>query len=90
MISKAHARPTAVDTISYAVGESALGSVLVARSVLGVCAILIGAGSDELAADLAVRFPEAKLVADEAVVHDDLTKVIRFVAKPGRGARSAA
>jgi AraC family transcriptional regulator of adaptative response/methylated-DNA-[protein]-cysteine methyltransferase len=85
MISKTHARPTAVDTISYAVGESALGPVLVARSVSGVCAILIGAGSDELAADLAVRFPQAKLVADEDAIHDDLTKVIGFVAKPGEG-----
>ena len=31
-----------VDTISYATGESALGRVLVARSISGVCAILIG------------------------------------------------
>ena len=32
-----------VDTISYATSESALGRVLVARSVSGVCAILIPA-----------------------------------------------
>ena len=29
-----------IDTISYATGESALGRVLVARSISGVCAIL--------------------------------------------------
>jgi AraC family transcriptional regulator, regulatory protein of adaptative response / methylated-DNA-[protein]-cysteine methyltransferase len=88
MISKiaaaTHADAT-VDTISYASGECALGRLLVARSVSGVCAILIGADHDELKADLAARFPEAKLVANEAVVHDDLAKVIRFVDNPAEG-----
>jgi O6-methylguanine-DNA--protein-cysteine methyltransferase len=58
---------------------------LVARSVNGVCAILIGADHDELEADLAARFPQATLVANEAVVHDDLAKVIRFADKPAEG-----
>jgi AraC family transcriptional regulator, regulatory protein of adaptative response / methylated-DNA-[protein]-cysteine methyltransferase len=73
-----------VDTISYATGDSALGPVLVARSISGVCAILIGAHDNELVTDLAARFPEAKLVPDEAVVHD-LAKVTRFVDKPTEG-----
>ena len=80
MISKTASGLTTVDTISYATDECALGQVLVARSVSGVCAILIGAGND-----LAARFPKAKLVANEAVVHDDLAKVIRFVDKPSEG-----
>ena len=62
-----------------------LGPRAAARSVSGVCAILIGADNDELVADLAARFPEAELVANEAVVHDDLAKVIRFVDKPTEG-----
>ncbi len=62
-----------------------LGPVLVARSVNGVCAILMGADHDELKTDLASRFPQAILVANEAVVHDDLAKVIRFVDKPAEG-----
>jgi AraC family transcriptional regulator of adaptative response/methylated-DNA-[protein]-cysteine methyltransferase len=74
-----------VDTISYATEESALGRVLVARSVSGVCAILIGADDDELVTDLAARFPEAKLVVNEAVVQDDLAKTIRFVDQPTEG-----
>lgn len=85
MISKTASGLTAVDTISYATGESALGPVLVARSASGVCAILIGAGNDELVADLATRFPRAKLVALEDAVRDDLAKVIRFVDKPSEG-----
>jgi AraC family transcriptional regulator, regulatory protein of adaptative response / methylated-DNA-[protein]-cysteine methyltransferase len=74
-----------VDTISYATDESALGCVLVARSVSGVCAILIGADDNELVTDLAARFPEAKLVVNEAVVQDDLAKVTHFVDKPTEG-----
>lgn len=75
----------AVDILSYATGECALGRLLVARSVNGVCAILIGADHDELEADLAARFRHATLVANEAVVHDDLAKVIRFVDNPAAG-----
>ena len=76
---------TAVDTISFATSEGAMGRVLVARSISGVCAILIGADDNELVTDLAVRFPEAKLVPDEAVVLNDLAKVTRFVDKPTEG-----
>jgi AraC family transcriptional regulator of adaptative response/methylated-DNA-[protein]-cysteine methyltransferase len=77
----------AVDTLSYATGECALGQVLVARSVKGVCAILIGDDHAELKADLADRFPQATLVANGAVVYDGLAKVIRFVDKPTKGLR---
>jgi O-6-methylguanine DNA methyltransferase len=79
-----HAKAT-VETLSYATCKCALGQVLVARSVKGVCAILFGTGHDQLEADLAARFPQAKLVANEAVVHDDLAKVIRFAEKPATG-----
>jgi AraC family transcriptional regulator of adaptative response/methylated-DNA-[protein]-cysteine methyltransferase len=83
-IAATHAE-SAVDILSYAIGECALGRVLVARSVNGVCAILIGADNAELEADLAARFPQATLVANEVVVRDDLAKLIRFVDKPAEG-----
>ena len=76
---------TTIDTISYATRESAVGRVLVARSISGVCAILIGAADNALVTDLGARFPEAKLVVDEAVVQDDLAKVTRFLDKPAEG-----
>jgi methylated-DNA-[protein]-cysteine S-methyltransferase/AraC family transcriptional regulator of adaptative response/methylated-DNA-[protein]-cysteine methyltransferase len=76
---------TTIDTISYATSESVVGRVLVARSISGVCAILIGAAANELVTDLGARFPEAKLVVDEAVVQDDLAKVTRFLHKPAEG-----
>jgi AraC family transcriptional regulator, regulatory protein of adaptative response / methylated-DNA-[protein]-cysteine methyltransferase len=75
----------AVEILFYAIGECALGQVLIARSGSGVCAILLGAGRDELESDLAARFPKARLVANEAAIHDDLAKVIRFVDKPAAG-----
>jgi O6-methylguanine-DNA--protein-cysteine methyltransferase len=76
---------TSAEIISYAIGDCALGRVLIARSVSGVCAILIGTDNDEVEADLATRFPNAWFVANDAVVHDDLAKVIRFVDKPAEG-----
>ena len=93
MISEAVARLTpaptladdTADILSYAIGACALGQVLVARSVKGVCAILIGADHCALQADLAARFPDAKLIANEVVVQDDLAKVIRFVESPAEG-----
>src|SRR5262249_33711485 len=70
--------------ISYAPREWALGRVLIARPVAGVCAILIGTAGD-LEADLAARFSKAKLVTNAVKVHDDLAKVIRFVDRPAEG-----
>jgi AraC family transcriptional regulator of adaptative response/methylated-DNA-[protein]-cysteine methyltransferase len=70
------------DTISYGMCTSDLGELLVARSIKGVCAILIGSDHEELDLELATRFPKADLVVDEAVVHDDLAKVINFMDKP--------
>jgi AraC family transcriptional regulator, regulatory protein of adaptative response / methylated-DNA-[protein]-cysteine methyltransferase len=94
MISKTTARPTsaamrAVETIVHATGECALGHVLVARSGAGVCAILLGDEPHELEADLAARFPKALLVANAAIVHADLAKLIDFVDKPSEGLRFA-
>jgi len=85
MIAEDSSGLAGIDTISYAVGETGLGAALVARSVSGVCAILIGANNDDLVTDLAARFPKSKLVANDAVARDELTKVIRFVDKPARG-----
>ena len=78
-----------VDTIIYATAECSLGRIIIARSMKGVCAILIGTNQVELGvelgADLAARFPEAKLIANGAAVHDELAKVIRFIDKPAEG-----
>lgn len=76
---------TQADVLSYAVADSELGKVLVARSAKGVCSILLGDNSDELAADLAIRFPCAVLIQSEAAVQADLASVLRYIKKPADG-----
>ena len=76
---------TATDVLLFGVGDSALGKVLLARSAKGVCAILLSDDAGELEADLAGRFPEATLVANEVMVRDDLAKVVRYAEKPSEG-----
>lgn len=76
---------TTADVLSYAVADSDLGKVLVARSTTGVCAILLGDDAEDLHADLAKRFPRSTLVASEAMVRDDMAKVLRYIAKPSDG-----
>ena len=76
---------TISNEIAFSIGESTLGKVLVARSAVGVCAILIGSDTDELGSDLAKRFPDSRLVADEQQLRDDLSKIVRFIDKPSEG-----
>jgi AraC family transcriptional regulator of adaptative response/methylated-DNA-[protein]-cysteine methyltransferase len=76
---------SAADTLFCGIAACALGRLLIAHSAKGICAILIGDHREELEADLAARFPEARLVANETMVHDDLAKVTRFLDKPAVG-----
>jgi hypothetical protein len=70
---------SALEEISFATGETELGAVLIARSSVGVCSIIMGSDGDELSNDLAERFPESKLVLDNAKLADDLHQVQRFI-----------
>ena len=76
---------TAAGVLSYAVADCELGKVLVARSAKGVCSILLGDNAEELEADLADRFPQSTLVSSEAVMKNDVAKVLRYIAKPSGG-----
>lgn len=76
---------TAADILTYAVADCELGKVLVARSDKGVCSILLGDSAEELEADFAARFPRSIRIAGEALVADDVEKVLRYVAKPSDG-----
>lgn len=49
------------ETITWQVGHCYLGDILVAHSPAGVCAVLPGDSSEELALELARRFPTATL-----------------------------
>jgi AraC family transcriptional regulator, regulatory protein of adaptative response / methylated-DNA-[protein]-cysteine methyltransferase len=71
--------------IRFAVGECSLGSVLVAQSDRGVCAILMGDDPDELARELQDRFPRARLIGGDAQFEQLVAKVVGFVEAPGLG-----
>ncbi len=71
--------------IRFAVGECALGSILVARSERGVCAILMGDDPNALARDLQDRFPRARLIGGDAQFEHTIAKVVGFVEAPGLG-----
>jgi O-6-methylguanine DNA methyltransferase len=72
----------AVDKIEFAIGDCALGKVLVARSPSGVCAIRFGSTADEMEQDLAASFPDSRLALNGRRLSDDLVKVLQFIAVP--------
>ena len=71
--------------IKFAVGECSLGSILVAATEKGVCAILIGDDPDELAHDLQDRFPRAELIGGDAAFEALVAGVVGFVEAPAFG-----
>ena len=71
--------------IRFAVGDCALGAILVAASGRGVCAIALGDDPEALVRDLQDRFPRAQLVGDDADFAALVAKVVGFVEAPGVG-----
>lgn len=71
--------------IRFAVGECSLGSILVAMSAKGVCAILLGNDPDALVRDLQDRFPRAHLMGDDGEFEAMVAQVVGFVEAPGLG-----
>lgn len=71
--------------IRFGIGECSLGSILVAATDKGICAILIGDDPAALAHDLQDRFPKAELVGAEADFEDWMARVIALVEAPEVG-----
>jgi len=71
--------------IRFAIGECSLGSILVARSERGVCAILLGDDPEALARELQDKFPRATLIGGDAGFEELVAKVVGFVEAPGLG-----
>ncbi len=72
-------------SIRFAVGECSLGSILVATSERGVCAILLGDDPDALARNLQDRFPRARLIGGDKEFERLVARVVGFVEAPARG-----
>lgn len=72
--------------IRVAVGECSLGSILVAATERGVCAILLGDDPEGLLHDLERRFPRAELIAGDAEFEGIVARVVALVECPGMDA----
>lgn len=73
------------ENIRFAVGECSLGSILVAQSERGVCAILLGRGPELLLRDLQDSFPQANLIGGDAAFEQIVARVVGFVESPRLG-----
>lgn len=80
-------RGGAGERIRYAPGGSSLGTVLVAATARGVCAIALGDDGTALTAELASRFPRAELRAAGADFATWVAAAVRLVEEPAGGFR---
>ncbi len=71
--------------IRFAIGECSLGSILVASSDCGVCAIFLGDDPDLLVRELQDRFQNADLVGGDGEFEQHIAKVIGYVESPAIG-----
>jgi AraC family transcriptional regulator of adaptative response/methylated-DNA-[protein]-cysteine methyltransferase len=71
--------------IRFAIGACSLGSILVAASDKGVCAILFGDDPAALRHELEKQFPRARLVGGDKAFEQLAAKVIDFVEAPRKG-----
>lgn len=71
--------------ISFAVGECSLGSILVAQSAKGICAILLGDDPDALVRDVQDRFPQATLIGGNRGFEQTIATVVAAVEAPALG-----
>ena len=73
------------ETIRFAIGECSLGTIVVASSDKGVCAIHLGDDPGALLAELEGRFPKAELIGGDKDYEKLVAKVVGFVEAPGIG-----
>jgi AraC family transcriptional regulator of adaptative response/methylated-DNA-[protein]-cysteine methyltransferase len=71
--------------VRFAIGGCSLGSILVAKSERGVCAILLGNDPTLLMQNLRDQFPKAELIADVNGFEDLVAKVVGAMEKPRAG-----
>ena len=71
--------------IRFAVGECSLGSILVAATDQGVCAIMLGDDPEVLVCDLQDRFPQAQLLGGDEDFEHVVARVVGFVEAPALG-----
>ena len=78
-------RGGAAETIRFAAGACSLGSILVAATAKGVCAILLGDDPDALVHELEECFPSAELIGGDPEFEARVARVVGFVEAPALG-----
>jgi AraC family transcriptional regulator, regulatory protein of adaptative response / methylated-DNA-[protein]-cysteine methyltransferase len=71
--------------IRFAVGQCSLGSILVAATNKGVCAIELGEDPDALVRSFQDRFCNARLIGGDRDFERQVAAVVGFVETPARG-----
>jgi AraC family transcriptional regulator, regulatory protein of adaptative response / methylated-DNA-[protein]-cysteine methyltransferase len=71
--------------IRFAVGECSLGSILVAATERGVCAVFLGDDPEALVHELERRFPRAELVGADSAFEKLVAQVVGLVEEPRIG-----
>lgn len=71
--------------IEFAIGESSLGAILVARSQRGVCAISLGDDAEALLRELQDRFPRAELIGGDPSFEALVAQVVGLIEQPNLG-----
>ena len=69
--------------IQYGTSECSFGSVLVASSERGICAILLGDNSEALLEEAQRRFPKTQLIDSGQEIQNVLAEVVGFLKAPG-------
>ena len=75
-----------IETVTYGLGDSLLGMVLVARRSRGICAILFGDSEDALKDDLQRRFQKAPLKRDDTAMAANCRQIAAQIESPARRA----
>ena len=73
------------ETIRFALGECSLGSILVAATGRGVCAILLGDDPEPLLRELEDRFANARLVGGDEAFEGMVRRAVALVEAPSLG-----
>ena len=73
------------EVIRFAVGECSLGSILVAASGTGVCAISLGDDPDKLVKELQDNFSQAQLVGGDKEFERVVARVVGLIETPKLG-----
>jgi AraC family transcriptional regulator, regulatory protein of adaptative response / methylated-DNA-[protein]-cysteine methyltransferase len=75
------------ERIRFAVGECSLGSILVAATARGVCAVEFSDDPNALVQALERRFPRARLVGGDPVFERTVAQVVALVERPWANGR---